>query len=608
MYLKSIELTGFKSFADKTKLQFGPAMTAIVGPNGCGKSNICDAIRWVLGEQSTKLLRGSKMEDCIFNGTENRKPVGMAEVNLTLADCEHTLKTEYNEITVTRRVFRSGEGQYFINKAPCRLKDIQRLFMDTGIGTSDASIMAQGQIDLILSYRPEDRRAVFEEASGIMKYKTDKREALRKLEQTETNLLRIADIIKEVKRQIISIQRQAGKARRVRKWKEELKTLDIFISKNRLQASDKENQQLETKKGHQIETVEVFRQDVYKLEQKINSLHHAVSESEQEVIRRTEKGEKLRSELSQTEQSIAINKNRIKELNEFIQRDLKESGTSNKTLAAERERLQQTQEAIENAGSQLAVLEKALSEKTEKIQTHEKLFTKTKVDIQNLHTESMELGDRFAKLQNMHHKMDANDRQSVMQRERYSAEQINFQQTIKLQEKRLLAFSNNLEKLNAEASKCEEKFSSLASEHDKQSDTINTLERKRSGLLAEIAAKEAQAELLEKSTFNNKHLSEIIKQLHDKSNPLQIHQNAFFGFFAEQFKAEPEFEVALKAVLSPLMDALVVSNMTEAVLILQRLEGSTKAPILLIAATTADARENSTSLNYPGSPLLSHIS
>ena len=150
MHLKSLELIGFKSFADRTVLEFGEGITAIVGPNGCGKSNISDAIRWVLGEQSARLLRGSKMEDCIFSGTDARKPLNLAEVSLTFTDCEATLGTAYHEITVTRRVFRTGEGQYFINKTPCRLKDIQRLFMDTGIGTNSYSLMEQGRIDLIL--------------------------------------------------------------------------------------------------------------------------------------------------------------------------------------------------------------------------------------------------------------------------------------------------------------------------------------------------------------------------------------------------------------------------------------------------------------------------
>jgi len=224
---------GFKSFAGKTCLEFEPGMTAIVGPNGCGKSNVSDAIRWVLGESRARALRGATMEDCIFNGTDSHKPLGMAEVTLTFSDCESVLDLGLHEVSTTRRVFRTGESDYFINKKACRRKDIQRLFMDTGIGTNSYSIMEQGKIDQILSSRPDDRRAVFEEASGITKYKTDKKEALRKLEQTEANLLRLADVIREVKRQIISLQRQAGKAQRYKTIQADLRKLDIYVTRDR---------------------------------------------------------------------------------------------------------------------------------------------------------------------------------------------------------------------------------------------------------------------------------------------------------------------------------------------------------------------------------------
>src|SRR5476651_1698185 len=231
MYLKSLNVVGFKSFADRTTLEFHPGVTAIVGPNGCGKSNILDSIRWVLGEQSAKALRGGEMKDVIFSGTETRPPLGMAEVSLTFGDCEKDLGTAYNEVTITRRVFRDGASEYELNKTPCRLRDIHGMFMDTGIGRSAYSIMEQGKIDLILSSRPEDRRAIFEEAAGITKYKSQKKEALRKLEATDANLLRLSDIIKEVKRQIGSLQRQAGKARRYQALIADLKLLETHAAK-----------------------------------------------------------------------------------------------------------------------------------------------------------------------------------------------------------------------------------------------------------------------------------------------------------------------------------------------------------------------------------------
>src|SRR5438309_3645032 len=234
MHLQSLELFGFKSFPDKTIFNFHEGVTAIVGPNGCGKSNLLDAVRWVLGEQSAKSLRGGEMADIIFNGSDTRKPIGFAEVSLTLTDCATELDVDWHEVRVTRRVYRDGNSEYLLNKTTCRLRDIQNLFADTGVARSAYSMMEQGKIDMILSSRPEDRRAIFEEAAGITKYKAQKREALRKLEATDANLLRIGDIIKEVKRQFGSLQRQAGKARRYQALHADLQVLDTHHSRRQL--------------------------------------------------------------------------------------------------------------------------------------------------------------------------------------------------------------------------------------------------------------------------------------------------------------------------------------------------------------------------------------
>ena len=189
MFLRSLEIRGFKSFADKTELRFKKGVTAVVGPNGSGKSNVSDSVRWVLGEQSVKSLRGGKMEDVIFSGTQFRKPLGLAQVSLTLDNSDGELATEYNEVTVTRRIFRSGETEYLINNQKCRLKDITELFMDTGIGKEGYSIIGQGKIDAILSGKPEERRALLEEAAGIVKYKSRKEEA-------EKRVIEVAEIVK----------------------------------------------------------------------------------------------------------------------------------------------------------------------------------------------------------------------------------------------------------------------------------------------------------------------------------------------------------------------------------------------------------------------------
>ncbi|MBP1930756.1 chromosome segregation protein SMC [Ammoniphilus resinae] len=229
MYLKRLELMGFKSFANRTELEFVPGVTAVVGPNGSGKSNISDSIRWVLGEQSAKTLRGSKMEDIIFAGSDTRKPVNYCEVALTLDNSDHTLKIDYTEVTIARRVYRSGESEYFINKRTCRLRDIIELFMDTGVGKEAYSIIGQGRIEEILSTKSDDRRGIFEEASGIVKYKARKKEAEKKIDETEANLVRIADIISEITGQLKPLQEQAEKASLYLVLKEDLKQQEVGL-------------------------------------------------------------------------------------------------------------------------------------------------------------------------------------------------------------------------------------------------------------------------------------------------------------------------------------------------------------------------------------------
>ena len=234
MYLKRIEVQGFKSFANKITFQFHNGITGIVGPNGSGKSNVADAVRWVLGEQRIKQLRGASMQDVIFSGTETRKPLSYAYVAITLDNSDHQLAIDYDEVTVARRLYRSGESEYLINGAACRLKDVNELFYDTGIGKEGYSIIGQGQIDKILSGKPEEKRELFDEAAGIVKFKRRKAAAQKKLEDEKQNLIRVNDILSELEKQTGPLERQSEKAKIYLKKKEELKTLDVnmFLLEN----------------------------------------------------------------------------------------------------------------------------------------------------------------------------------------------------------------------------------------------------------------------------------------------------------------------------------------------------------------------------------------
>src|SRR3989339_1577205 len=230
LYLSKLEILGFKSFAQKTVINFNDGITSIVGPNGCGKTNIVDAIRWCLGEQKSGALRSDKMENVIFNGTAARKPMGMAEVSLTIHNTKGILPTEYTDITITRRIFRSGESEYLLNKNPCRLKDITNLFMDTGIGANAYSVIELKMVETILSNKAEERRVMFEEAAGVNKYKLRRRLALRKLEEVKADLTRENDIVTEVEKKVNSHERQAKRAEKHNKISTRLRELELDLA------------------------------------------------------------------------------------------------------------------------------------------------------------------------------------------------------------------------------------------------------------------------------------------------------------------------------------------------------------------------------------------
>lgn len=376
MYLKRLDLQGFKSFPEKVKLEFNPGVTAVVGPNGSGKSNVSDAVRWVLGEQRVKSLRGDKMEDIIFAGTENRKPLGFAEVSILIDNQDGKLPLEYTEVQVTRRVFRSGESEYRINGTACRLKDIQELFMDTGVGREGYSIIGQGRIDEILSAKGEERRRIFEEAAGIVKYKTRKNEAINKLEKEQQNLLRVDDIISELEVQVAPLEKQSEKAREYLRLKEHLKQAeteafckDAERMEAQLEKWTQEDAALQeeladslAKSTAEKEKAAALREKAEKLDALLQEQHDKMAEIRAEM-EKTEGEIRLREEQRQND---AANLSRIKA--EIAQKEQKqaenkaEQGLCQSRMAGLHLEMNRQQEELDQLEEKYASLNTALSQ------------------------------------------------------------------------------------------------------------------------------------------------------------------------------------------------------------------------------------------------------
>ena len=311
MLLKSLTLQGFKSFAGRTTLELPRGIAAVVGPNGSGKSNIADAIRWVLGEQSLRLLRGTKLEDVIFAGSETKRPVGMAEVSLTFDNSEGRIPIEYSEVTVSRRVYRSGESEFFINRTPCRLKDIQELFLDTGLGKGSLAIIGQGEVEAILSARPEERRAFLEEAAGVSKYRVKKREALVKLAQTQENLVRVGDIIREVESRLEPLAKQAEAAQEFLELDRQLQAVELELFARELHRVDQETGELDRALAEREERREQALAAMRRLEERAGELAKELDALDEAIARLRGLWEEAESRRLEAEHRAALAKERL---------------------------------------------------------------------------------------------------------------------------------------------------------------------------------------------------------------------------------------------------------------------------------------------------------
>lgn len=394
MYLKSIKLQGFKSFADKIDLEFGQGITAIVGPNGSGKSNVSDAIRWVLGEQSAKSLRGSKMEDVIFAGTQKRSPLGFAQVSIILDNSDEMFSIDTKELKVTRRVTRSGDSDYYINDTPCRLKDVHELFMDTGLGKEGYSVIGQGKIDQILSSKAEERRHIFEEASGITKYKYRKQESEKKLLQTEENLIRIKDILVNLEERVEPLRLQSEKARQFLDLREILKGLDINIA---IRNIDKQRQNLEEGKKKFSQTYSQLMDEKLRLDlisEQISAKTDQLSEVNEEINQLKEQSFALEKENENIRGKIEILKNDIKNNSENVMRWNTDAGIIEEKIALSDISIKNSEEAIKASEEKKAKLEEKLAECDKKVAEYEQRINEKSVEAEGYRNDiSNLLGD-----------------------------------------------------------------------------------------------------------------------------------------------------------------------------------------------------------------------
>ena len=345
MRLKSFSTYGFKSFADKTELTFDKGITAVVGPNGSGKSNISDAIRWVLGEQSAKYLRGSKMEDVIFSGSGKRRALGVAEVTVDFDNSDRTLPLDFEQVSLTRRIFRSGESEYAINRKSCRLKDIIDLMADTGLGKGSMSIIGQNKIDEVLNSRPEDRRSLFEEAAGIAKYRLRKKDAVRKLDDTANNLTRINDIRSEVDAQVEPLAQAAAKTQQFNELSEELRRCRLSVLLRRLDALEATGRELQAKKeaaasaySEQAAKVGSMQAEAVKVQQELDKLAEAYNKLQDDIKNRETALEKLRGDQKVLDERVSQNERageRLVQRNERLEQQVKEQEARMQELAAE---------------------------------------------------------------------------------------------------------------------------------------------------------------------------------------------------------------------------------------------------------------------------------
>ncbi len=568
MRLKSLKLHGFKSFANPTDFEFHPGVTGIVGPNGCGKSNVVDAIRWVLGETSAKALRGGEMADVIFNGTDKRKPVGMAEVTLTLADCEEILGIDYNEVAFTRRVFRDGKSEYRLNGNICRLKDIHEILMDTGIGRTAYSIMEQGKIDLLLSSRPEDRRTVFEEAAGITKFKSQKKEALRKLEYTEANLLRVTDIIEEVKRQINSLNRQANKARRYQELLTDVRVLDVHYSHRQFIELDGEKSELGNSIHSLATTIADSQSQTVEKEKAIIEARDALAALEAEISSRREDLIETQNRISAAQNRIQFNGERQLELRELIDQNSEDVAKTNSTLGKEESELEATAGALHRVTENLARQRRQFEEQ-------ERINTALRSERAEHEIELQQLAQKItaadASTAEIRAELGSYSTQSESDRERDGHLSGEITSLEKEHAERLAEFTTLGEELGVADKDLNDNESCLTlaeKDYQKACHDSTRCAKELAELHRELAEKESRLEVLKALVAEGEGLESGTQAVLSGLNEDEIHRSSIRGLLSSFIEVPSDFIPALEAALGSYLQTILVTDSETAELVI----------------------------------------
>ncbi len=556
MYLKSIEVQGFKSFANKIKFEFHNGITGIVGPNGSGKSNVADAVRWVLGEQRIKQLRGGKMEDVIFAGTENRKPLGYAYVAITLDNSDHKLSIDFDEVTVSRRLFRSGESEYMINGSVCRLKDINELFYDTGIGKEGYSIIGQGQIDKILSGKPDERRELFDEAAGIVKFKRRKAETIKKLENEKQNLVRVTDILSELEKQIKPLERQSENAREYLKLKEQLKIYDINAFLMEVQQINGQLEDLQNKTEIAQSDLEVNKSELEKikktyeqLEEYIEGLNHKIEEKKNELNLTNLKKEKQDGEIRVLQEQIyasKANEEHFAERMETIRENIQSRMQERKELVERKDELQKTSD---NANLIQAEADKKYKEIAEKIEKITNKIDEAKAEIIQLLNEKANVN---AKLQ----RYDTMLEQINIRKAEINQKILKFQSDNQAQEKVIAELEKEFQNINTEIQQNSSSKKELNDEIQALNEALNQDKKQQNINLSEYHKINSNLEALKNLTERYEGYGNSIRRIME----LKEKKKGIIGVVADIIKAEKKYEVAIETALGGNIQNVVTDN------------------------------------------------